>query len=164
MPCAGIYGSVQHLCLCPTNKICVVLAAEAAGCVSILWPDVLSRHLDCSLFGSSACATNVIVDLVCRCHYYSCLQCFDTIGWASEGHPVCKKLSGEVICYLFRARCRLAYMPLPLTVFCFSKIQIGFALLVPAYLGSPGQRAIKQGCVCCHYYRLTEESPPKSSG
>jgi len=98
MPCAGIYGSLQHLCLCPTNKICVVLTAEAAGCVSILWPDVLSRHLDCSLFGSSACATNVIVDLVCRCHYYSCLQCFDTIGWASEGHPVCKKLSGEVIC------------------------------------------------------------------
>jgi len=29
-------------------------------------------------------------------------------------------------------------MPLPLTVSCFSKIQIGFTLLVPAHLGSPG--------------------------
>ena len=39
-------------------------------------------------------------------------------------------------------------MPLPLTVSCFSKIQIGFAFLVPAHLGSPGQRAIKRVCVC----------------
>ena len=31
-------------------------------------------------------------------------------------------------------------MPLPLTVSCFSKIQIGFTFLVPAHLGSPGQR------------------------
>ena len=35
-------------------------------------------------------------------------------------------------------------MPLPLTVSCFSKIQIGFTFLVPAHLGSPGQRAIKR--------------------
>ena len=28
-------------------------------------------------------------------------------------------------------------MPLPLTVSCFSKIQIGFTFLVPAHLGSP---------------------------
>ena len=38
-------------------------------------------------------------------------------------------------------------MPLPLTVSCFSKIQTGFTFLVPAYLGSPGQRAVKR-CVC----------------
>jgi len=30
-------------------------------------------------------------------------------------------------------------MPLPLTVSCFSKIQIGFAFVVPAQLGSPGK-------------------------
>jgi len=40
-------------------------------------------------------------------------------------------------------------MPLPLTVSCFSKIQIGFAFLVPAHLGSPRQRAIKR--VVCAY-------------
>ena len=35
-------------------------------------------------------------------------------------------------------------MPLPLTVSCFSKMQIGFTFLVPAHLGSPGKRAIKR--------------------
>ena len=39
-------------------------------------------------------------------------------------------------------------MPLPFTVSCESKIRIGFAFLVPAHLGSPGQRAIKRVCVC----------------
>ena len=39
-------------------------------------------------------------------------------------------------------------MPLPLTVSCFSKIQIGFTFLVPAYPGNPGQRAVKRVCVC----------------
>jgi len=38
-------------------------------------------------------------------------------------------------------------MRLPLTVSCFSKIQIGFTFLVPAYLGSPGKRAVKWVCV-----------------
>ena len=38
-------------------------------------------------------------------------------------------------------------MPLPLIVSCFSKIQIGFTFLVPAHLGSPGRRAVKQVCV-----------------
>jgi len=37
---------------------------------------------------------------------------------------------------------------LPLTVSCFSKIQIGFNFLVPAHLGSPRQRAVKRVCVC----------------
>jgi len=39
-------------------------------------------------------------------------------------------------------------MPLPLTVSCFSKIHIGFTSVVPAHLGSPGQRAVKRVCVC----------------
>jgi len=38
-------------------------------------------------------------------------------------------------------------IPLSLTVCCFSKIQIGFTFLVPAHLGSPGQRAVKRVCV-----------------
>jgi len=39
-------------------------------------------------------------------------------------------------------------MPLPLTVSCFSKIQIGFTFLVPAHLGSPRKRTVKRVCVC----------------
>ena len=38
-------------------------------------------------------------------------------------------------------------MPLPLTVSCFSKIQIGFTFLVSAHPGSPRQRAIKRVCL-----------------
>jgi len=38
-------------------------------------------------------------------------------------------------------------MQLPLTVSCFSKIQIGFTFLVPAHPGSPGKRAVKWVCV-----------------
>jgi len=38
-------------------------------------------------------------------------------------------------------------MPLPLTVSCFSKIQIGFTFLVPAHPGSPVKKAVKRGGV-----------------
>jgi len=38
-------------------------------------------------------------------------------------------------------------MPLPPTVSCFSKIQIGLTFLVPAHLGSPGKGPLNV-CVC----------------
>ena len=41
-------------------------------------------------------------------------------------------------------------MPLPFTVSCFSKIQIGLTFLVPAHLGSPRKRAVKCVCVCIY--------------
>ena len=44
-------------------------------------------------------------------------------------------------------------MPLPLIVSCFSKIQFGFAFLVPAHPGSPGKRAVKRVCVCVCFRR-----------
>jgi len=55
-----------------------------------------------------------------------------------EGHPACKKTewwgAGVVICLERGADLHVAQlMPLPLTVSCFSKIQIGFTLLVPAH-------------------------------
>jgi len=39
-------------------------------------------------------------------------------------------------------------MSLPLTVSCFSKIQIGFTFLVPAHPDSPGKTAVKREYVC----------------
>ena len=39
-------------------------------------------------------------------------------------------------------------MPLPLTVSCFSKIQIGFTFLIMAHLGSPGKGAVKRARAC----------------
>jgi len=74
------------------------------------------------------------------------------VGW-QEGHPACKKYewwgAGVVVCLERGADLHMAQlMPLPLTVSCISKIQIGFIFLVPAHLDSPGKRAVKQVCVC----------------
>jgi len=52
---------------------------------------------------------------------------------------------GVVICLEQGADLHMAHlMPLPLTVSCSNKIQIGFTFLVPAYPGSPGKRAVKR--------------------
>ena len=77
-----------------------------------------------------------------------------------EGHPACKKLdrcgAGVVICLERGADLHMAQlMPLPLTVSCFSKIQIDFTLLVPAYPGSPGKRAVKRMLACLLIWRRT---------
>jgi len=70
-----------------------------------------------------------------------------------EWHPACKKLkwwgAGMVICLEQGADLHMAQqMPLPLTVSCYSKIQIGFTFLVPACPSGPGQRAVKRVCMC----------------
>jgi len=67
--------------------------------------------------------------------------------------------AGVVICLERGADLHTAQlMPLPFTVSCFSKIQIGFTFLVLAYPGSPGQRAVKRVKIpevvlvhCCKY-------------
>jgi len=57
--------------------------------------------------------------------------------------------AGVVICLERGADLHMAQlMPLLLTVSFFSKIQIGFTFLVPAYPGSPGKGAVKRVCVC----------------
>ena len=73
-----------------------------------------------------------------------------------EGYPTCKKLewwgAGMVVCLEQGADLHMAQlMPLPLTVSCFSKTQIGFTFLVPTHPGSPGKRAVKQVCVYGNY-------------
>ena len=53
-----------------------------------------------------------------------------------------------VICLERGADLHVAQLMLsPLTVSCFSKIQIGFTFLVPAQLGGPGKRAVQWVCV-----------------
>jgi len=94
------------------------------------------------------------------------------VGW-QEGHPACKKEwwgVGVVICLERGADLHMAQlMPLPLTVACSTKIQIGFTFLVPAHLGSPGKRAVKRVCVCieplpCLFrLRCQEESEERGS-
>ena len=70
-----------------------------------------------------------------------------------EGHPACKKLSGELLVWLsywsevqtciIMAR----LMPLPLTVSRFSKIEIGFTYLIPAHLGIVPKKGPLNVCV-----------------
>jgi len=78
-----------------------------------------------------------------------------------EGHP-CKKTerwgAGVVICLEQSVDLHTAQlMPLPLTVSCFSKVQIGFTFRVPAHLGSPGQRAVKWVLLCNYsYFNITK--------
>jgi len=69
-----------------------------------------------------------------------------------EGHPPVKNEwwgAGVVICLECDADLHMAQLiPLPLTVSCFSKIQIGYTFLVPAHPGSPGKMTVKWVCVC----------------
>ena len=82
---------------------------------------------------------------VCVCVCMHCLQCFDAVGWAAGKciRPVKTEWwgSGVVICLEWGADLHTAQlMPLPLTISCFSKIQIGLTFLVPAHPGSPGKK------------------------
>jgi len=68
-----------------------------------------------------------------------------------EGHPACKNCG--VLAWLFGlgrgTDLHMAQlMPLPLTVSCFSEIQIGFTCLVLAHPGSPGKKGWLNVCVC----------------
>jgi len=52
-------------------------------------------------------------------------------------------------------------MPLPLTVSCSSKSTESFTILVPAYPGCPGKKAIKRMCVCVCCATVNRASPRK---
>jgi len=70
-----------------------------------------------------------------------CLQGFDAVCWAAGRASGLQKTewwgAGVVICQERGADLHMAQpMPLPLTISCFSKIQIGFTFLVLARPGS----------------------------
>ena len=78
--------------------------------------------------------------------------------------------AGVVICLELGADLHMAQlMPLPLTVSCFSKIQIGFYLYGTGFPGSPGKRAVKRVCVCRFWFwgrscRLTDRRSWRQAG
>jgi len=86
---------------------------------------------------------------------------FDTVGSWQEGHPACKKLewwgAGMVIC--LERGADLHMVPLPLTVSCFSIIQIGFTFLVPAHLGSPGKGLLNRCLFVCLLAMSSRKGP-----
>ena len=93
------------------------------------------------------------VTVACNCDKF-CSE-LPSVLWhcvRQEGHQPVKNFewwgAGVVICLERDADLHMAQLiHLPLTVSCFSKIQIVFTFLVPAHLGSPRQRAVKRVCV-----------------
>jgi len=78
-----------------------------------------------------------------------CLQCFDAVGWAAERASGPEWWgAGVVICLERGSDLHMAQrIPLPLTVSCFSEIQIGFTFLVPAHRVVPDKGPFNV-CVC----------------
>ena len=72
---------------------------------------------------------------------FSAFSAFTLLVGRQEGHPACKNSGGVLQRGADLHMAQL--MPLPLTVSCFSKIQIGFTFLVPAYPDCPGKEAVK---------------------
>jgi len=103
----------------------------------------------------------------CRCCYSVKFKCFafsalTLLVGRQKGHPACTKLSGKVLAWL-SVWSEVQTCIWPLTVSCFSKIQIGFTFLVPAHPGSPGKKAVKQVCVCVLYTVFFHHSQHSSS-
>jgi len=116
--------------------------------VIIWWSCVV--YVVCTFFGLLSIISVLLPSVLWRCW----------LGGRKGIRPV-KKRSGEVMAWLSvwnEVQTCMLHMaqlkPLPLTVSCFSKIQFGFAFLVPAHPGSPGKRAVKRVCVkhVCFYY------------
>ena len=71
------------------------------------------------------------------------IQPVKKLEWWGTGVVICLERDGDMH--------MAQLMPLPLTVFCFSKIQIGFTFLILAHPGSFGERVVKQVCVYVCY-------------
>jgi len=98
---------------------------------------------------------------VCVCYLLdltvTALSALTLLVGRQEGHPSYKKHwwgSGVVICLERGADLHVAQlMPLPLTVSCCNKIQIGFTFLVPADPGIPRKGPLNvyvcvSDCIC----------------
>ena len=83
-----------------------------------------------------------------------CLQCFDAVGWAAGRASGLQKTewwgAGMVICLEQSADLRMAQlMPLPFTISCFSRIQIGLPFWYRLTRVVPDKGPLNVGvCVC----------------
>jgi len=103
------------------------------------WPTTMVVLVECSN-GSLCTLPDSVSTSVSRC---SRMLLADTSRQTSIIYM------SSLLCIMRGADLHMAQrMPLPLTVSCSSKIQIGFSFLVLVHPGSPGQRAVKWVCVC----------------
>ena len=104
-------------------------------------------------WNSASHAHSVIAELLV---YIYAMVCIHVSQKTSVAFNLCCCIETEwwgacaVICLEWGADlCMAQLIPRPLTLSCFSKIQIGFTFLVPTHLGSPGKKAV---CVCVHAF------------
>jgi len=100
----------------------------------ILQPALWKKQQVLWTIGPSACILiwsieDPSVKILCI-FYTHCMwmKCFDAVGWAAEGHPACKKLSGEMLAWLCLGQGADLHMAqlmlLPLTISCCSKSRL----------------------------------------
>ena len=140
---------------CDSCKIWLTLALSSTN--STAWHNTINKNTNMGIHTSED-QTGLLPRMMRRNQYFNvCLYvCRSSVLWrcwlgTRKGiWPVKTEWwgAGEVICLQRGVDLHIAQlMPLPLTVSCFSKIQIGFTFPVPAHPGSPGQRAIKWACL-----------------
>ena len=102
------------------------------------------------LHGDILMMSHVFSQLILQfCNFVSAFSALMLLVGRQEGRPACGKLRGGVLPWLSvwgrGADLHVArLMTLPLAVSCFGEVQMGFAFLVPAHSGSPGQRAVER--------------------
>ena len=92
--CAGLGPHYTERSLSRDWSVCVQVSAHAslAWLFSCLTSMASLEHLP---------QWKVVSFCVCFFVSVLCIQCFDAVGWAQEGHPACKKnLSGGVLAWL----------------------------------------------------------------
>ena len=108
------------------------------------WDRIAPHYEHSNITGHNRHSMQPVLHLSDDCLWWVAFSALTLLVGRQEGHLACKKLqlwgTGMVIGLERDADLHMAQlMPLPLTVSCFSKIQIGFTFLVP---GSRGKRAV----------------------
>ena len=130
---------------------------------STLTPHLWSRILTLTEQQSNMIITGSVIIISCgqvvHTHVPLAFSALTLLVGQQEGHPASNKLewwgAGVVICLERGADLHtVQLMPLPLTVSCFSKIQIGFTFLVPAHLVVPEKGPLNGMYVCNWLFQL----------
>ena len=147
------YTGSEWAGLCTSERVCsvywwVFISSQPCGhrqcCISISQLLVYYQPHCCHIPRHRRSVTTHSCFLATSSTVSSAFSALTLLVGRQEGHPACKKTewwgAGMVICLEQGTDLHVVQlMPLPLTIFCFSEIQIGFAFLVLAHPGSPGR-------------------------
>jgi len=143
---------MQHL---PSKHLCLVLSTNSEH---VLAPkqSINTQHRQTTTHTPGSCFIGLLFELLHvgtglpkeNFWYFKQVFAFSALtllAGRQEEHPACKKLSDEVLTWLFVWSIWCHCHP----IFCrFIEIQVGLTFLVPAYPGCPGKEAAKRTFVC----------------